>query len=355
VNNKTSIILPVAGKSSRFPNMKPKWLLTHPSGNLMFVQSLLGLDMKFVDRVYLVVLREHIDSYISEDDIAKAFELGNISNYEIVIVEEPTNNQPETVAAAIERCNISGGVYIKDSDNFFEDTPQVRNSISVANLKDFESINASNKSYIVVDHDGFVLNIVEKKIVSPTFCVGGYSFLMASEFLEHFHLRNPATSDFYISHIVFSMILKEFQFLSAEVRGFSDWGTIEDWNKYKDSFATLFVDIDGVLVENSSQYFDKKWGDTDPIVGNVNAINKLYSSGRVRVILTTSRSSRFKAETVSQLLSAGVGYDDIIFDLPHAKRVIVNDYSNTNRFKSCEAINIVRDSECLGDMLLGMF
>ena len=30
-----NLILPVAGMSSRFPGVKPKWLLTHPNGNLL--------------------------------------------------------------------------------------------------------------------------------------------------------------------------------------------------------------------------------------------------------------------------------------------------------------------------------
>ena len=32
-----NLIVPIAGKSSRFPNIRPKWMLTHPkSGYLWF-------------------------------------------------------------------------------------------------------------------------------------------------------------------------------------------------------------------------------------------------------------------------------------------------------------------------------
>ena len=34
------LLLPIAGRSSRFPNMKPKWLLTHPNGNFMIDESI---------------------------------------------------------------------------------------------------------------------------------------------------------------------------------------------------------------------------------------------------------------------------------------------------------------------------
>ncbi|MEJ7682686.1 MAG: hypothetical protein WKG06_33480 [Segetibacter sp.] len=36
---------------------------------------------------------------------------------------------------------------------------------------------------------------------------------------------------------------------------YSDWGTIEDWDRFKRSYATLFVDLDGTLVKNSSWHF----------------------------------------------------------------------------------------------------
>ena len=29
-----NLIIPMAGKSSRFPNMRPKWMLTHPQETL---------------------------------------------------------------------------------------------------------------------------------------------------------------------------------------------------------------------------------------------------------------------------------------------------------------------------------
>ena len=40
-----SLIIPMAGQSSRFPDTRPKWMLTHPmSGDLMCVESLKGIN-----------------------------------------------------------------------------------------------------------------------------------------------------------------------------------------------------------------------------------------------------------------------------------------------------------------------
>ena len=37
-----TLLIPCAGKSNRFPNMKPKWMLTHPDGKLMIEKYLTG-------------------------------------------------------------------------------------------------------------------------------------------------------------------------------------------------------------------------------------------------------------------------------------------------------------------------
>ena len=34
-----TLIIPCAGKSSRYPGIKPKWLFTHPDGKLMLEKS----------------------------------------------------------------------------------------------------------------------------------------------------------------------------------------------------------------------------------------------------------------------------------------------------------------------------
>ena len=57
--NNISLILPCAGKSSRFKG-KPKWLNTCPNGNLMIQECLIGLDLSNVRDIYISFLKEHI-------------------------------------------------------------------------------------------------------------------------------------------------------------------------------------------------------------------------------------------------------------------------------------------------------
>ena len=66
------LILPVAGKSSRYPGMRPKWLLTFPNGQLMIEKSLIGLDLNKTQEVVVIMLKDH-ERYIKKD-ILKNFQ-----------------------------------------------------------------------------------------------------------------------------------------------------------------------------------------------------------------------------------------------------------------------------------------
>ena len=80
-------------------------------------------------------------------------------------------------------------------------------------------------------------------------------------------------------------------------------------------------------------------------------MNDLYDSGKCRIIITTSRKSSFKEVTISQLDREGIKYHDIIFDLPHAERIVINDFSKSNKYPTCSSVNIPRNSNNLKDFI----
>ena len=59
-----TLLLPVAGKSARYPGMRPKWLLTMPNGKLMIEQSISKLNCNKFDKIYVIALKEHLDKYV---------------------------------------------------------------------------------------------------------------------------------------------------------------------------------------------------------------------------------------------------------------------------------------------------
>ena len=58
-----TLIIPCAGKSSRFPNMKPKWMLTHPDGKLMIEKSLEGINFDAFKRIIITIVKPHDEKY----------------------------------------------------------------------------------------------------------------------------------------------------------------------------------------------------------------------------------------------------------------------------------------------------
>lgn len=47
----------------------------------------------------------------------------------------------------------------------------------------------------------------------------------------------------------------------------------------------------------------------------------------------------------------GFGDCQLIMEVHHAKRILINDYANSNPYPSAIAINLKRDSEDLGDLI----
>lgn len=350
----STLIIPCAGKSTRFSDVRPKYMLVHPFGDLMLVQSILGLDLSDVKRIVITLVKEHIEDYKLDLQALsdRIFELKNIKP-DFCILENFTASQSETVYQTILASQISGPIHIKDCDNYFETLLVNKNNVCISTLSN--DMNATNKSYVSIDKFGYLSGIVEKQIIGNTFCVGCYSFQNANEFIISFkeviNMKSVNTKEIYISHIIQNMILNDKMFEIQLVKNYLDWGTIEDWNKYRKQFNTIFVDLDGILVYNASEFFEPKWGTSQPLQNNIEIINNLYDSGKSMIIITTSRKDKYKLQTLQQLQDLNIKFHKIIFDLPHAQRILINDFSNSNPYPSATAISIKRDGDNLKEML----
>jgi hypothetical protein len=346
-----NLIIPMAGKSSRFPNLKPKWMLTHPSGNFMVIEAITGLNLDEFEKIYFVYLKEHEEIHHFLKGFTEELEVLNLlGKTEFVVLEEPTVDQPQTVYNAIKQANITGPIFIKDSDNKFNYSYNGQNIVCYADLNDVGLIKPKNKSYIQINNEGTVLNIIEKKVISSNFCVGGYGFDSADAYCTAFDNLQLDTER-YISNIIYSEILGKVIFYGDKVSHYADWGTVEDWDRFKRSYATLFVDLDGTLVINSSWHFPPYVGESEPIQANVDIIKQLQQSGKFEIIITTSRPEKFRDITIEQLKRLGVKYKSLLMGLNHSKRIIINDYSKSNPYKSCDAINLKRNSDDLKEIL----
>ena len=340
-----TLMLPVAGRSSRFPDMRPKWLLTMPDGKLMLEKSVERLDMSVFDDIVIVCLAEHLEAYAPAEKVEASFLAATGYKARVVSLPEPTSSQSETIVKAIELANITGSFFIKDCDNMFACSPKPGNQVATVDLNEVDLIDAKNKSYIEVDSLDRITNIVEKEVISRHFCCGGYGFADAQEFLDAWKMIQSDT-EVYVSHVIYQMLLNGADFFKLPAHQYVDWGTLREYRHFCKTHLTVFCDIDGVLLKNGSKFGADGWR-TAPIVANLNKLKELQDQGGLYLVLTTSRPESEKAYVLEQLAEFGIDVDACLFNLPHARRILINDFSATNPYPSALAFNLERDSDSL--------
>ena len=318
------------------------------TNRMMVTEAISGLNLDFFDNIYFICLQQHEDKYqfmkgfVSELDDAGLREKSNI-----VLLPEQTDSQSETVYTFLSGYDLDGFVFIKDSDGFYRCDVEERNQVAYFDLNDMDDINARTKSYVDLDVNDVVTNIVEKKVISSTFSSGGYGFADAKEFCKTFEKLQDMDGECYISHIIFEMMLSGSTFYGTKTTDFKDWGTLDAWNKYKSQYKCLFVDIDGTLITNSSHHFPPYMGSGEPIENNIDFIAELHEQGKTKIVLTTSRPEKYRQLTIMELQTKGVPFDELVMGLPHCQRVIINDFARSNQYPSCKAINIPRNTDDL--------
>ncbi|MCR5506981.1 MAG: hypothetical protein K6F04_03995 [bacterium] len=343
-----TLIIPCAGKSSRFPNMKPKWMLTHPDGKLMIQKALDGINLEIFDRIIITILAEHCKKYEADLVLKQAFE--NNKKIEICILDNQTKSASETVYMTIEKMQINGEFVVKDSDNFVsvEIPKKEKNFIVGYDIHKHPKItNIPEKSFLIVNEQNITQDIIEKKIVSHIICLGIYGFSDTTEFQNTFKYlsKNGIENELFISHIISYIISqKKSIFEYIEAIDYKDWGTINEWILEQKKYQTYFIDVDGVILKNSGKYGKINWGNNlEAINENVKEIIKLQENGG-QIIITTSRGEEYRKDLEKILQKLGIKPYSIIMGLNHSTRILINDFAPTNPYPSSVAISLPRNS-----------
>jgi hypothetical protein len=187
--------------------------------------------------------------------------------------------------------------------------------------------------------------VVEKQIVSENFCCGGYQFSRAIDFMDAYDDIKDATKEIFVSNVIDYLIGCDAVFIEKQVNNFIDVGTADDWFEYNNR-PTYFCDIDGTILKSKFDYNEPY----EPLVNNVNKLKAELARG-CKIIFCTARHEKYRGTTLTMLNELGFEGCDLIMDVHHTKRVIINDFSNTNPYPSAIAINLNRDSDNLEDYL----
>lgn len=340
------IIVPAAGASSRFPDMKPKYLL-YDYGHKMMIQR--ALDPYKGHNITIGILKEHDEKYNASDYLRHEFD----TSTKIVIMDKLTRGPADTVYQIIKNSidiDLDAELLIKDCDSFFDHEMSEGNYICVSNIAQHDVLKKlSSKSFVIANEQGIITDIIEKNVVSDTFCVGGYKFASARIFCEAFEELRLHT-EIFVSDVIQRCLHKGEIFTEKLVSNYVDVGTAQDWFEYNDK-PVIFCDIDGTLIESQGRVGGKSF--TSPIVPMRKTVDRLleYQKNGAQFVFTTARPKDVERVTYSLLVTLGFRNFQLIMGLQNSRRILINDFNNANPYPRATAINVERDKDQVANYL----
>jgi hypothetical protein len=349
------IIVPCCGRSSRFPELPPKWTLPWHDGRPMVALAVSRLLLD-PDDLVVTVLGEHEERF----GVSRALKAVFGGAVTVVTLNQPTRSQPETVAQTLERLGIAEPFLVKDSDNIFhiDDVEQKYNYVCVDSLNNHDLINPRNKSYIAVDHEGLVTNIREKVVISDRFGVGGYYFSEPAQYLAYFHRLTDGAAgwdrEVYLSDIIAAMILDGIPLRARQVSEYQDWGTIHDWRRAMLGTRTFFVLLDGFVLERGSEFFQPLFDEVQPLPAGVEIVRTLAQHGHKLIYLSVRPTDR-RELTERQIAEAGLPPGDVVYGCPISRWELLTAPHATLPFSTCGAVELHADDPNAIERLIGLY
>ena len=347
------VIVPCCGRSTRFPNQPPKWMLPAYDGRPMIRHAVAGLACD-PDDLVVTILAEHERQFHVVEGLRRAFG----RPVRTCILPEPTRSQSDTVAQTLRAEGLDEPFLVKDSDNTFvlDEISQPDDYVCVDSLNNYESINPRNKSYLQVDHKGTVTNIREKVVISDLFNVGGYYFSSARRFLQYYDPLAANTAqwnrEIYLSDVIGAMILDGVPFRARTVTGYRDWGTIREWKRALLDRKAYFVLLDGFALQRGSEFFRPRFEEVRPNAEAIRALQELARAGH-QVVYLSIRPATLADLTQGQLREAEAPEGQIVFNCPIAKWMLLTAPHATLPFRTVGALEMSPDEQNLTESLLG--
>ncbi len=346
-----TLLLPCAGKSSRYPGVRPKWMLTLPDGELALARAAASLPRGSCDRTVIAIRAEHQAKYDAVGLLTRVFG----ADVEIYVLEHDTRGPADTVAQMIRLAQVRGPLAIKDADSFFDAGALPTESfVALSDVRAAPQMtNVGAKSFAVLNENNLVVEMIEKSLASNYVSVGLYGFCDAGLYLNVFGavVGQAGVNELFVSHVMNRAIADGMRVEPHIVSGLIDVGTLEDWRRHVRPQGSIVSDLDGVVFRNHSRYFAPFWDDEDePISENVAALRQFQDQG-AQLIFMTARPEVYRVKTERALAKAGLRPHALVMDCLHGRRFLVNDHAASNPYPSAVGLSIDRNSATLADYL----
>lgn len=223
-SQKHNLLVPAAADKPEYANGLPYLFGLDKDGVIICIKSIMGLELDKFDNIYFTVLKKHDERFFIVDSLNLQFMRLGIKNARVVVLEEPTKDQAETIYKTILKENIQGSIFIKDADCYFSTELNFENAVAIFPIEELEMLAPKDKSYVAVDDMYYLTNIIEKSVVGHYISAGGYSIKYVDAFLLCYQqLRGYGR--LYLSHIIYAMLLNKKTFRPMMVYEYKDWGT----------------------------------------------------------------------------------------------------------------------------------
>lgn len=346
-----TLLLPCAGKSSRYPGVRPKWMLTMPDGQLALGRAAASVPQDAFDRIVVAVRADHEEKFGCRALLHRSFG----DRAEVLVLPHDTRGPADTVAEMIRRADVNGPFAVKDADSFFEPAALPQGSfVTLCDVRKMPQMsNVGAKSFAVLSDQDLVVQMVEKSLVSNFVSIGLYGISDAALYLETYAAAAHDCTDgeIFLSHVLNRLARDGEPVRALHVDDFIDVGTLKDWRRFVRGHGTLVCDLDGVVFENHSRYFPPYWDDEDvPIAANVAELKRWQKKG-AQLIFMTARPEALRARIEATLSGLGLKPQALIMDCLHGRRFLINDYAGSNPHPTAVAINLHRNAPVLSDLL----
>lgn len=227
----------------------PQWISEFPTGETLLESGLKNINLDIYDKIVVVILKKEL-TIPGSLEIIKRIEL-RYPTLCFFYLDILTNGPAETVYRVINQLKITGNLIVKDVDAVFSfDSSTFDNFIVGTNIIRYQSDIAHllQKSFLILNEQRQILDVIEKKIKSEFISMGMYGFRDARLFKKAFEQLSDVSypiKKIYISHIISYLIGRYGESFSySELKEFCSFDSEHDWIKMLKKYETYIIDLD---------------------------------------------------------------------------------------------------------------
>ena len=210
-------IIPAAAYKEVNEQFIPEIFKINDFGRMNIINNMIDLPLNDFDNIYIVVNQRIDEIYNVKNMLEIQLKNEEFGDKTHIVVIKNTRNVVDTVLQTVAQIPYNKfGVFIKDADASFDITElNNENTVYTYKLEDVTEINPSSKSYVSTTSDDVVLNIIEKRVISSEFCVGGYYFNDIKKFVDLCEYVREYDK-LYLSNVIYYDILRNGEIYRTE-------------------------------------------------------------------------------------------------------------------------------------------